>query len=323
MNKEIIEAIKKRRKINRERRNCKDKERRKELEEQYNEQRKVVQRLVREAIIKYETELAREMRKDKNGGLMWKKMKQIRGKEKDKEKEDKIYEDGKVLEREKAARIFFDIWKEIYSASINEIREVWGERTKAELIERFREEERNNDGGPRDHMDMIRRVEVRPMRVPELKKETLEEQLKKIKNNKATGPDKLKGEFYKELGKSDVCVNTMVKCFNNTLEGGETPTSWTKSVTKMIKKTRRPTPRDFRPIALLNSSYKIYMSFIKDEIEKHVKENGLGRDNQMGFTKGNRTEYNHLTIQYIVDRTIGTEEKKEREREKKEKKRKI
>ena len=79
MNKEIIEAIKKRRKINKERRKCKDEERRKELEEQYNEQRKVVQRLVREAIIKYETELAHEMRKDKNRGLMWKKMKQIRG----------------------------------------------------------------------------------------------------------------------------------------------------------------------------------------------------------------------------------------------------
>ena len=98
MTREIIEAIKKRRKINRKRRNCTDEGKRKELEAEYNKQRKVVQRLVREAVTEYEKELAKELRKDKNGGLMWKKMKQIRGKGMDKDKEDKIYEDGKIME---------------------------------------------------------------------------------------------------------------------------------------------------------------------------------------------------------------------------------
>merc|ERR1712179_821047 len=147
-----------------------------------------------------------------------------------------------------------------------------------------------------------------PMKIPELQKETLEELLKKVKNNKATGPDKLKGELFKELRSSEVCMKTMVKCFNNILKEEVAPSSWTKSTTKMIKKTRRPTARDFRPIALLNSSYKIYMSFIRDEIERHLKMNGLGRDNLVGFTKGGRLEFNHFILQYIVDKTIGPEE---------------
>ena len=114
-NNEIREAIKKRRKLNRERRNCKDEGRRRELEDEYNNQRKVVQKLVREAIIKYEIELAKEIRKDKSRGRMWKNMKKIRGKGKDKVTEEKLYENGKAMEREEAARLFFDIWKEIYN----------------------------------------------------------------------------------------------------------------------------------------------------------------------------------------------------------------
>ena len=213
--------------------------------------------------------------------------------------------------REEAARIFIEIWREIYNSSRNEISEVWEERIKQELIEKFAAEERNNEGWLREHLDMAMRVEgeITSMRLPELKRGTLEGLLKKVKNKKATGPDKLKGELFKELGKSEVCLKTMVNCFNNVLKEEEAPSSWTKSTTKMIKKTRKPTARDFRPIALLNTSCKIYMSFIRDEIERHLKINGLGRENQIGFTRGGRLVFNHFILQYIVDRVVGPEDK--------------
>ena len=54
----------------------------------------------------------------------------------------------------------------------------------------------------------------------------------------------------------------------------------------MIEKVKKPTVRVLRPIALLNVSYKIYMAFLREEIEKHLKSNQLTRKNQIGFTKG-------------------------------------
>ena len=239
-------------------------------------------------------------------------MNEIRGKGRENTKEVKIYEEEKALEGEEAARVCINIWKKIYNSSLNEIGEVWGEKIKKELIEKFEEEDGNREGWLREHIDMARRVEeeIRPMRLPELNNDTLGELLRKMKNNKASGPDKLKGELFKELGKSEVCRKTMVKCYNNVLNEVKAPTSWTISKTIMIKKKRKPTARDFRPIALLNISCKVYMSFIRDEIENHLKVNYLGRENQMGFTKGARPEYSHFILQYIIDMTIGPEEKK-------------
>ena len=100
-----------------------------------------------------------------------------------------------------------------------------------------------------------------------------------------------------------------LKCFNNILEEGEIPQSWRTSRTKMIKKGSRPTTKDFRPIAITNISYKIFMAFIREKIEEHLIRNNMVRDNQIGFTGGGRLEFNHLILQYMVDNVI----KKEKE----------
>ena len=72
----------------------------------------------------------------------------------------------------------------------------------------------------------------------------------------------------------------------------------------MIKKVKKPRAKDHRPIAVANISYKILMSFIKKEMEKHIEVNGMGKENQIGFCEGGRTEYNHFIIQYLVERAL-------------------
>ena len=95
----------------------------------------------------------------------------------------------------------------------------------------------------------------------------------------------------------------MLKCFNNTMKGKIIPKNWNTSRTKMIKKERKPTVRDYRPIAITNVSYKIFMSFIREKIEEHIRNNNLIKENQVGFTGGGRIEYNHMILQYIVEKT--------------------
>ena len=59
--------------------------------------------------------------------------------------------------------------------------------------------------------------------------------------------------------------------------------------------------KDLRPIALtdIGLSYKIYMSLIKDKIEKHIKRNDEALENQAGFTKGSRVEDNIVILNYL------------------------
>ena len=92
----------------------------------------------------------------------------------------------------------------------------------------------------------------------------------------------------------------MLRCFNNVVEG-EIPERWCKSRTKMIGKENKPSVNDFRPIAVTNITYKIFMAIMRDRIERHLKLNNLIKDNQLGFTEGGRLEYNHIMMQYIVE----------------------
>ena len=36
----------------------------------------------------------------------------------------------------------------------------------------------------------------------------------------------------------------------------------------------KPTIKDFRPIALTNTTYKLLMGMLKDKTEKHIKQSG-------------------------------------------------
>ena len=110
----------------------------------------------------------------------------------------------------------------------------------------------------------------------------------------------MKGEWYKELGMRSTCRETMLRCLNRVMTEDEAPSRWKTSRTK-IRKTRRPTVYDYRPIALLDVGYKLYMGFIKNEIEEHLKKNHLGRENQIGCTKGGRLEYGHFILQHLVE----------------------
>ena len=42
--------------------------------------------------------------------------------------------------------------------------------------------------------------------------------LKMVKKNKATGPDNFKGELYRALGKSKICVSTLQNEFLNIID---------------------------------------------------------------------------------------------------------
>ena len=59
------------------------------------------------------------------------------------------------------------------------------------------------------------------------------------KKNKATGPDNIKGELYRALGESNICVKTLQEVFQNIIDRYLKIKSWGKSNTRLIPKVNK------------------------------------------------------------------------------------
>ena len=143
------------------------------------------------------------------------------------------------------------------------IKDVWDEKTRDDLLKTHEEERKRRWTWRREHMDMGKNTEeeIEPMGRQTMDEKELEEELKEAKQNKAAGPNGLKAEMFKIIGRGTEGREKLRKGINKAIETGKTPEVWKSSTTRMIKKIEKPTVRDFRPIALVDVSCKIFFSF--------------------------------------------------------------
>ena len=131
--------------------------------------------------------------------------------------------------------------------------------------------------------------------------EEINRTVKKLKNRKAAGLDGMKPEWYKILVGSEIVEEALERGYGRVLETGEVPESWKGSRTVMIPKKNKPMAADLRPIAMTDLSYKIMMSVLRQKLEVHIEENGLKRDEQVGFTEGG----NILDCLFVLQECVG------------------
>lgn len=156
-----------------------------------------------------------------------------------------------------------------------------------------------------EHMDMAHKVEkgIKPMNDKTINKEDIKTIIRKLKNKKAPGPDRIKPELIKALLNSDICIDEICRNLNLLMQEFEVPEGWKSSRTKLLPKKDKPTEKDLRPIALTNIIYKVFMSTLKDKIEKHIKINKQDKQTQSGFTPKRRIEDNILILKYCVEQS--------------------
>ena len=333
-NKEIKKEISKRRNINKLRRKAKTEQERAMYEEQHLDQKLKVKFMVREAINKHEKKLTEEILRDPNRNKnLWKHINRLKGKDLGKTKNVKIYNEmGQLIPVEETPERILQVWEKIYQSNANNIREVWNPEEVAAYkyhLETIQKEKSttgsltfiSNTNILNEHHDMAQTTynfpyqleehfdmaiqtlqrHIHPMKPQMITKEEVTQQLKKTKNGKAPGLNGLKPDLYTAMLSSDLCIDVLTKSLNKVILENNLPRDWKKSKTNLIEKKTKPTEKDLRPIALMNSSYKIYMGIIRTKIENHLKNNNLMNELQSGSTEKRRTTDNLFVLKYCID----------------------
>jgi hypothetical protein len=133
------------------------------------------------------------------------------------------------------------------------------------------------------------------------KLEDLSRLLKRLPNNKSPGPDQIPFELYRDLDKEN--QEFIRDFFQEIIETGIVPENWKESHTTLIHKGESPHElNNFRPIALLNTQYKIFAHLIRDQLQTFVKENKIISETQKGFNPGGSTFQNILYVHTNIER---------------------
>ena len=121
--------------------------------------------------------------------------------------------------------------------------------------------------------------------------------LKTFKLNKSPGNDGLPIEFYIKFW--PIFSHNMLDSFNYAYEHGELSTSQRQAIVTLLDKGKDRTQlKNWRPISLLNSDYKIISKAIANRFTKYLSQ--LIPENQTGFIKGRNISDNLRTLSDII-----------------------
>ena len=111
------------------------------------------------------------------------------------------------------------------------------------------------------------------------------EKLKRLKEDKACGPDGIHPKLLKEC--AEIIAKPLYLIFSKSLESGVVPTDWKlTNISPIHKKGSRALASNYRPVSLTCLASKLMESIIRDAMVQHLVENDLCTTQQHGFTNG-------------------------------------
>ena len=303
MNLNIKKEINKRREINKNRRNTTNIHEKNRLMKEYEAQKNKVSRMVKEAIEIHEINITQKIITDKNRGKrVFQHINTLKNLNKNERKEIKLYdEQGEMIPEERIKDELIQKWTPIYQSSENDINRYWNNEEKEQYIRETESETINSTVYSNETSQDIQQEYIHKMNTPTITAVEVKERIKNMKNGKATGPDEVKAEIYKCIMEDNELINILTQQLNKVMNDGIIPNDWKNSKTILIEKNRKPKANEFRPIALTNTYYKIFMGILKNKLEKHLFENNLINDYQAGSTPGRRIEDNLFMLKYCIE----------------------
>jgi hypothetical protein len=129
--------------------------------------------------------------------------------------------------------------------------------------------------------------------------EELRNATKKLSQNKAPGHDGIPNEIWKIISLKH--SNILLQIFNNALETGTCPSSWSEIVVCPIhKKGDQSQPVNFRPISLVPTILKLLTTILTTRLQDWCDEHKKISECQAGFRRGMGTLEQIFTFNTIV-----------------------
>ena len=118
----------------------------------------------------------------------------------------------------------------------------------------------------------------------QLTREVYDACVRRLNNGESPGPDQLPNELIKHMPES--MHSLLFHFFKLCWKLGKTPHTWKTSITLLFYKKGDPThPANYRPIALLNTMYKLWTGIICHILSAYCEQHGILSDPQEGFRK--------------------------------------
>jgi len=117
-----------------------------------------------------------------------------------------------------------------------------------------------------------------------VKAEELCELIQNLSSGTAPGPDYIPNEMLKHCSAVPSFVNILVHLFNACIQQQQTPKTWHKAnIYAIFKKGNPNDPLNYRLIALLCTTYKLYSSLINKRLSNFLENNHIFSHMQGGF----------------------------------------
>lgn len=123
-----------------------------------------------------------------------------------------------------------------------------------------------------------------------------------LKKGKASGLDEIPNEFIKSL--EGEAMRTLLEIFNHILRSDEIPEAWKQTRIRLLHKGKGKkfeNLNSFRPIAVANSLYKLYMKMLKDRLNTFLEEEVIIGEMQNGFRQGRQIGDNPFTVTIVIE----------------------
>ena len=125
--------------------------------------------------------------------------------------------------------------------------------------------------------------------------EMVKKRLEKLDTSKSAGPDGLHPRLLREC--ADVLAEPLALLYQLSLDSGQVPSQWKKSVISPIfKKGAKNIATNYRPVSLTSLLCKLLEGIIREAVVKHLLDNNLLTTKQFGFLKGRSTQLQLLTF---------------------------
>ena len=112
--------------------------------------------------------------------------------------------------------------------------------------------------------------------------------IKKLKNKKAAGNDKIRNEMIK-CG-INIFISPLIKMFNLILKSGSYPNQWTKGmITPIFKSGDKSDTSNYRGICVTSCLGKLFCFILNSRLLQFINTHNILHPSQIGFLPGNRT----------------------------------